>query len=285
MNSSKKGVIAVMSCAMLWSIGGLLIKLVSWSPFAIAGARSLIASIVLLVFLKRPRITFSFAQVGAAVSYAATMILFVLANKTTTAANAIILQYTSPVFAAFLGWMLIGERPSSDQWIALAFVMGGMAMFFMDKLSPGNMLGNIIAVISGITFALFSVFMRMQKDGSPLESMLMSHWLVVLVSLPVVLALPAPAVTPSALGAIAVLGIFQTGISSVLFSIGIKGVTAVQSMLLAVIEPILNPVWVFVATGERPGANALVGGIIILASVTVSSLVTVRRARRASLAG
>jgi drug/metabolite transporter (DMT)-like permease len=285
MFSSKKSVLAVMLCATLWSLGGLFIKLVDWPPFAIAGVRSLIASLILLAFIRKPRFNFTFPQVAAAVSYAATMLLYVAANKTTTAANAILLQYSAPVFAAFFGWFMLSERPSIEQWVSLVFVIGGMAVFFMDRLSPGNALGNGLAVASGVTFAFFSVFMRMQKDGSPIESMLLAHWIVVLVALPFILAGPRLSTGPATLASLAVLGIFQTGIASILFAVGIKGVTAIQSMLLAGLEPILNPVWVLLATGERPGPNALVGGSVILIAVTASSMVTVRKARRQAALG
>ncbi len=274
-----------MLCATLWSLGGLFIKLVDWPPFAIAGVRSLIASLILLAFIRKPRFNFTFPQVAAAVSYAATMLLYVAANKTTTAANAILLQYSAPVFAAFFGWFMLSERPSIEQWVSLVFVIGGMAVFFMDRLSPGNALGNGLAVASGVTFAFFSVFMRMQKDGSPIESMLLAHWIVVLVALPFILAGPRLSTGPATLASLAVLGIFQTGIASILFAVGIKGVTAIQSMLLAGLEPILNPVWVLLATGERPGPNALVGGSVILIAVTASSMVTVRKARRQAALG
>jgi drug/metabolite transporter (DMT)-like permease len=285
MFSSKKSVLAVMLCAMFWSLGGVFIKLVDWPPFAFAGTMSLIASLVLLAFIRKPRFTFSFPQIAAALSYAATMLLYVAANKTTTAANAILLQYSSPVFAAFFGWFMLSERPSIEQWISLLFVVGGMAIFFMDRISPGNALGNCLAVASGVTFALFSVFMRMQKDGSPVESMLLSHWIVVLVALPFICVGPRLSATPATIASLAVLGIFQTGIASILFSVGIRGVTAIQAMLLSGLEPILNPVWVLLVTGERPGPNALVGGVIIIVAVTVSSMITVQRARRSAALG
>jgi drug/metabolite transporter (DMT)-like permease len=284
MEYSKKGIMAIVACAALWSVGGLFIKLVDWHPLVIAGTRSLVASVVLLVYLRRPKITFSFPQIAAAVCNTATMILFVSSTKLTTAANAILLQYSAPVFAAFFGWLLVAERPKIEQWLSLVFVAIGMAVFFMDSLAPGSDLGNLLAAVSGITFGLFSVFMRMQKSGSPLESYLLSHLLTVLIAIPFALTVPFPPIRAVALGSIAVLGVVQIGVSAILFSYAIKRVTAVQAMLLAVIEPLLNPVWVFLVTGERPGVNSFLGGAVIIAAVTASSIITVRRSQASARA-
>lgn len=273
-----RGLLAVVLCAFLWSIGGLLIKWVDLHPLAIAGVRSLIAAGFLLIVLKRPKITRDPAQWGAALCNAATMILFVSANKFTTSANAILLQYCCPVFAAIFGWWILRERPYAEHWVALVLVMGGMALFFVNQLGGGHLAGDLMAIGSGIAFAFFSVFMRMQKDGSPLESILLSHLITGVIGLPFLVS----GGFPDLRGALSLtgLGVFQIGIAAVLFSYGIKRITAVQSMLTAVIEPLMNPVWVLVFTGERPALNALTGGAIILTAVTTSSLVTVYRVRR-----
>jgi drug/metabolite transporter (DMT)-like permease len=274
------GVLAVVATAFLWSSAGLFIKVVDWHPFAIAGSRSLIAAVVILVWLRRPHFHFSFAQVAAAVCNCATMLLFVLANKTTTAANAILIQYVAPVFTAFLGAAMLKERVRPEHWGAMVVVAAGMVVLFMDKLGGGQLFGNLIALCSGLTFSLYFVFMRMQKDGSPLESILMSHLLAALIGLVVSLFMPLPAISLQAVGAIAALGLVQVGVSSVLFAYGIKHVSAVSANLIAVIEPVFNPVWVFLVIREAPSANAVIGGLMIIAAVTVSSVVGARRSAR-----
>jgi drug/metabolite transporter (DMT)-like permease len=277
------GLVAVALCAVLWSTGGLFIKIVPWDPIVISGTRSLIAGIVLLIYLRRPRFTWSAAQIFCALAYAATMISFVFSNKLTTAANAILLQYTAPVYAAFLGAILLGERTHWFDWATIAVVLLGMALFFMDKLSVGGMGGNILSVASGVFFAFAIVLLRKQKDGSPLESILLSHALTFLIALPFMIAqlpgaLKAPG-APLAIGAASFLGIFQVGISSILLSYGVRHVSALQSMLTAIIEPILNPIWVFLLLGEKPSPMALVGGAIILAAVTARSVLTIAGSR------
>ena len=276
MNKSA-GILAMAATAFLWSIAGLFIKVIDWNPIAIAGMRSFVASIVILIYIKRPVIHFSFPQIAAAVANAATMLLFVSANKTTTAANAIILQYIAPVSTAFIGAFLLKERTRIEHYAAIPVVMAGMIIMFFDELGGGRLFGNILAVMSAITFGFYFVFMRMQKDGSPLESILLSHWLTAGICIIVSLFLPVPHVTAKSLASIAVLGVVQVGISSILFSFAIKRISAVSAILLAVIEPVFNPIWVFFAIGEAPGANALAGGGIIVLAVTIASIINAHR--------
>jgi len=253
--------------AFLWSLAGLFIKVIDAHPLTIAGFRSLIAGAVILLCLRRPRFHGSFPQIAAAVANAATMLLFVAANKTTTSANAIILQYVGPIFTAFIGAVLLKERVRIEHITALFFVAGGMAAMFMDKLGGGAMPGNVLAVLSGLAFSFYFVFMRMQKDGSPLESILLAHWLTAAVGLTATLFVPAPHVTLKSVGAIVVLGSVQVGVAAILFAVAIKRISAVTANLIAVIEPVFNPVWVFLALGEVPGPKAVVGGVIIIAAV------------------
>ena len=271
------GILAMAGTAFLWSIAGLFIKVIDWNPIAIAGSRSLIASAVILLYLRHPKIHLSFAQVAAAVANAVTMLLFVSANKTTTATNAIVLQYFAPVSTVFISALLLKERARWEHVVALPVVAAGMILMFLDELGGGRLLGNILAFLSAITFSFYFVFMRMQKDGSPLESVLLSHWLTAAICILLSLFLPVPQVTLHSLGAIAVLGIVQIGLSAILLSIAIKRVSAVQANLIAVIEPVFNPVWVFLAIGEAPGTTALVGGCIILFAVTAASIISARR--------
>ncbi len=271
------GLAALAVCALLWSLAGLFIKVVDWNPLAIAGSRSAVAGLFLLVWIRRPKITFSFAQIGAAVSSAATMLLFVYANKATTSANAILLQYGAPIYTAVLGIFLLKEKPRAEHILAFAAVAAGMVLFFLGDIGGGNLLGDLAGVASGVTFALYYVFLRMQKDGSPLESNLLAHGITAVVALGGACFLPAPVISPAAVAVILALGVFQVGLAAVFLSYGIKRVPAIQGILVAAIEPIMNPVWVFLATGEKPGINSIAGGIVIIAAVLASSAVSMRR--------
>jgi drug/metabolite transporter (DMT)-like permease len=271
------GILAIAGTAFLWSIAGLFIKVIDWNPIAIAGTRSLIASVIIFIYLKRPHIHLSFPQVAAAIANAATMLLFVSANKTTTAANAILLQYFAPVLTVFISAALLKERARLEHYVALPIVVAGMILMFVGELGGGKMLGNVLAILSAVTFSFYFVFMRMQKDGSPLESILLSHWLTAGICVIVSFFLPAPHVTLKSLTAIAVLGIVQIGVSAILFSIGIKRVSAVQANLITVIEPVFNPLWVFLVIGEAPGIRTLIGGVIVILAVTIASIISARR--------
>lgn len=300
------GVPAMAAAAFLWSIAGLFIKIIDWHPLTISGVRSLIAALVILAWIKRPHggrgprfclgIRFRrtrpwlfstgecrpFAQVAAALSYSATMILFVSANKLTTSSNAIILQYIGPIFTAFLGAWILRERARIEHWIAFLFVAAGIGLMFMDKLGGGRFAGDILALLSALTFSLTFIFMRMQKGGSSLESMLLAHALTAVIGLTVSLFLPAPHWTAKALISVAILGIFQVGLAAVLFSYAMKHISAVTANLVAVIEPVFNPVWVFLVLGEAPGARSIAGGLVIIAAVTAASVINSRRIGNAS---
>jgi drug/metabolite transporter (DMT)-like permease len=252
--------------AILWSSGGLLIKWISWNPIAIAGMRSAIAALVLLVALRRPHLTWSSAQIGGAVAYTVTVILFVLANKLTTAANAILLQYTSPIYVALFGAWFLGERATWLDWATILVVMFGMGLFFFDDLTAGGFWGNVCAISSGVTFACFVLFMRKQKSGSPLESVFLGNILTALIGFPFMFQ-----TMPNASSWVGLLfsGVLQLGLSHVLYSVAIKHVTALEAILISVIEPILNPLWVLLVLGEAPGPWAFLGGFIVLVSVTI----------------
>jgi len=270
------GVPAMAAAAFLWSVAGLFIKIIDWHPLTIAGIRSLIAAGVILLYLKRPKIHFSFPQIAAAVSYSATMILFVSANKLTTSSNAIILQYIGPIFTAFLGAWILKERARLEHGIAFLFVAAGIALMFLDKLGGGRLAGDLLALLSALAFSLTFIFMRMQKDGSPLESMLLAHGLTAVAGLCVSLFLPAPHWTAKALASVAVLGVFQVGLAAIIFAYAIKHISAVTANLVAVIEPVFNPLWVFLVLGEVPGARSIAGGAVIILAVTAASVVNAK---------
>jgi len=274
MEIRSKAIIFLLLSAILWSFGGLFIKLVSWNPVAIAGLRGFIAMVVLIVYVRHPHFTWSFAQIGGAIAYAVTVTLFVIATKLTTAANAILLQYTAPVYVAFLGSWILKERVLWFDWLIVLTVIGGMALFFLDHLTPGNQLGNVSAILSGVGFACFVLFMRKQKNESPLETVLLGDFFTGLIGLPFMFES-----IPGALSWLGLLflGVVQLGLSYILYSEAIKHVTALEAILIPGIEPILNPIWVFLMLGEAPGKWALVGGFVVLVSVTVRSLIAIRR--------
>lgn len=274
MSSKLKATILLALTAVLWSTGGLLIKSVQWDPIAIAGMRSAIASLLLLALSGKPKFTWSRAQIGGAIAYMATVVLFVMATKMTSAANAILLQYTGPIYVALFGRWYLGERTTRLDWITIGVVLVGMGMFFMDSLSTEGMAGNLIAIASGVAFAWLALFLRKQKNERPEDSILLGNWLAALVAIPFMVTSGMPS-TESWIG-MGLLGIVQLGFSYILYAKAIRHVSALEALLVPVIEPILNPVWVMVFIGETPQQWAIVGGAVVLTAITVRGILTLR---------
>ena len=251
--------------ALCWSLGGVLIKSIDWPPMAIAGGRSAIAVPVILLCMGRPRLTFSPAQIGGALGYAATVILFVFATRMTTAANAIFLQYTAPIYVALIGRWYLSERALPIDWVVIATALIGIALFFFDHLTVSGWWGNIIALASGLAFASVALFLRKEKAGSPVTSILLGNLIVALAGLPFILG--APSLGRNGLWCLLLLGTLQLGLPYVLYAAAIKHVTALEATLIPLLEPILNPLWVMIALGERPGRWAIVGGMLVLGAV------------------
>lgn len=264
--------------ALIWGSGGLAIKLVDLPPLALTSARSALSALTLaLVFRGRlnfSRAALSPARLCAAGSYAALLALNVAATKWTTAANAIFLAYTAPVYVALLAPRLLGERTRPLDWAFIAAVLCGMGLFFLDRLSAEGLLGNLAAAASGLAYAAFTLSMRAQKDASPVESVLLGHVLVALLGLPQLLT-----TTPAAsdLLGLAYLGIVQQGLSLALYVWCIKRLGALEAMLIMTLEPILNPLLVALGTGELPGGFAVAGGAVVVGAVTLRGILQARR--------
>lgn len=274
MDKKPKMILYLVITAILWSTGGFLIKAVDASPLAIAGVRSVISALLILITIRKPKFSWSAPQIGAALAFAATLLLFVVATKLTTSANAILIQYSAPIYAAFLGAWILKEKLRPIDVITIFVVLGGIFLFFIDSISFDGLLGNVLAAISGITFGSFAVLMRMQKEGSPIESVLLGNIIVAVVGTPFL-----SVQLPDTKGwlYLAIMGVMQLGIPYILYSKAIKHVTALEASLIPVLEPILNPVWVFLLVGEAPGKWAVVGGVIVIAAVTGRCLISIKK--------
>lgn len=264
-----RAVLFLLSAAILWSTAGFTIKYIQWNALAISGVRSAIAALVFLVVFRNMKISGSWLQIVAALAYAATVSMFVVANKMTTAANAILLQYTAPVYVALLGAWLLKEKTTLRDWLTIGAVLAGMLLFFLEKMTPGNMWGNFFALASGFTFALFIVLLRKQKDESPAAAVFLGNIITFAIGLPFMFD-DIPAF--SGWMALLFLGVFQLGSSYVLYTMAIPHVTAMEAILIPLIEPVLNPIWVFLLMGEIPAWSAILGGFVILAAVTFRNL-------------
>ena len=261
--------------ALLWSTGGFLVKGIHWHPVAIAGMRSLIAATVILIVIRKPELTWSLPQLGGAGCYAGAVILYVIANKLTTAANVVLLMYTAPIYVIIFGPWFLKEKASGKDWLAVGIVMVGISIFFIERLSPEGFLGNVLAVLSGLSFAWMTLFLRKQKRGSPVESVFLGNLLAAVIGLPFFFKEELPEINGILM--LVALGTFQLGISYVLYAKAIQKVRAFQAVLITMLEPILNPLWVFLLQGEVPGKWALTGGAIVMVTVVFHGLTTGRK--------
>jgi drug/metabolite transporter (DMT)-like permease len=260
--------------ALCWSLGGVLIKSIDWPPMAIAAGRSAIAIPMILLCIGRPRFTFSAAQIGGALSYAGTVVLFVFATRMTTAANAIFLQYTAPIYVALIGRWYLGERASRIDWLVIAVALVGIGLFFMDRLTVSGWWGNIMALASGLAFALVALFLRKEKAGSPIASIVLGNVIFALAGLPFILR--APSLGEESLWRLVLLGTIQLGLPYIFYATAIKQVTALEATLIPLLEPVLNPLWVMLALGEQPGPWAILGGLLVLGAVLGRGVIMMR---------
>jgi drug/metabolite transporter (DMT)-like permease len=267
----------LIAASVLWSFGGVLIKSVEWNAMAIAGTRSLLAAVVMAAFFGWPRGGFTRVQLVAGLAYAGTVIAFVFAVRWTTAANAIFLQYTAPIYVAALSHRLLGERPLRSDWALIGLALAGIALFFLDDLTLTGMHGIAMALFSGACFAAMILLLRRQREGSPGTAVLLGNLIAALVALPWMVRGPFPSTTGWV--ALGTLGALQLGFSYVLYSIAIRRVTAIEAAVLPLLEPILTPLWVMLATGERPGRWALAGATLVLGAVLSRALLSILRRR------
>lgn len=264
--------------ALCWSLGGILIKWIAWPPLAIAGARGFLAALFLVVVQRRLRFTLSSVQLGAAVAYALCTFAFVVATKLTTAANAILLQYTAPVWVALAGAWFLGERTTRLDWVAIVIAFIGMGLFFADGLRADSLLGIGVGLLAGLGYAAMTLLMRKQKDSSVTESIILGNLIAGAIGLPFMIA--APALPTSGWLPIMALGFVQLGLGYAIYSRAIKHVTALEAVIIPVIEPILNPLWVMLFIGEKPGGLALLGGLLVLLAVTWRAVHSIRQPAR-----
>ena len=262
----RRGTVCVFLAAVLFSIGGLCFKVIPWNALSINSARSILALVVIAVFLiatKHPLRCNRWILLGAC-CVCGTNVFYALANKITTAANTIVLQFTAPIFVIVLGILFWHKKPTKLDVFACAVVLFGVVCFFVDGLSMGGMLGNFLALISGITYA--GVFMLNElPDADPICSVFWADMMSVVIGLPF-LAQETDFSAKPIIGIIA-LGVFQVGIAYVLMCIGLKTTPSVRAALITGIEPVLNPLLVAIFYRETVGPLALVGAVIVVFGV------------------
>jgi drug/metabolite transporter (DMT)-like permease len=261
--------------AALWSASGVLVKGLDWSPVAIASGRGLLAGLTMSFLLPggfRPA-RLNRTQVFSGFCLAILSVCYVSALKLTAAANAIVLQYTAPFWVAILAPLALGERTSGRDWLFIGLIFGGVVLFFVDGLSPAGFWGNILALVSGFFFGLQALLLRARNNYLPAGGLILGNYLTFLLGL-WAWAGPWPGLKGWLF--LILLGVFQMGVAYYLYSLAAPRVTSLELVLVTMLEPVLNPVWVYLAYGEAPGSGAFMGGLVVIGSVILWSFLKKR---------
>lgn len=263
-----KGTFYILLSAIFFSLAGILIKSIEWSSLSISGARSFLSMIVILIYMKSRGHKFVLNKAvlfGAACNFLMS-VSFVIATKMTSAANAIVLQFTEPVFIIIAMWLITKIKPRKDTIITCIVVFAGILCFFFDRLTQDGMIGNLLAIFSGIAYT--GVFLIKKVPGNDFESsLLVSHFLSIVISVPFIFR--ETDFGTSTLILVLVLGVVQYGLSYVFLSIGLDRVSPVSASLTSTIEPVLNPLIVAFFTNERLTIFEVIGGLLVIGASSI----------------
>jgi drug/metabolite transporter (DMT)-like permease len=277
----------VLGAALLWSTGGLFIKWTSLSAFELTLGRSLLAALTVAFFTRREGFRPNKMTILTSLLYAGLLLLFVIATKLTTAANAIFLQYTAPIYVLILEPLFYKEKFRRADLVAVAACIIGMSLFFVGKLRPQDVKGNLAALASGLCFAFYILLLRHPHSQrvNRASSVIYGNLLLVLFTAVVIFAMPGSFsnlqhTSLQDAASVLYLGVIQIGVAYTLFTLGMaRGVRSLDAAIVGYIEPVLNPIWVFLFLGERPSTWALMGGAIIIAAVATHTIWGARKAK------
>ena len=273
-----KSMLAVLLAALCFSIGGICVKLIPWSPLAINGARNLIGAVVVGIFLlvTRHRIRISRSVIIGAVSTIGVTTCFIIANKLTTAANAIVLQYTAPVFVIVLMALIFHEKPAGKEILTCAAVFFGVFLFFLDGLRAGNLTGDLVAVLAGIFYAGV-LMMNTAEDADALSSCFLGQLASGIIFTP--LCIRETDFSAPVIATVIILGVVQVGLAYVFLSVGIRRTKAITASFIMSLEPIMSPVWVALFYGEMITPLAAAAMVIVIGAVTIYNRVSLKEDR------
>ena len=269
-NKAAEGRFILVCTALLWGLAGLCVKSITWSALSIIAVRSIISLIMLLCIKRSFKLKFSKTNILGAIMMSATGILYVAAIKLTTAGTAIVLQYTAPILVFLFAVIFRGRKARATEVILTLAVFAGCVLSFADSLDFTRILGNLLAIASGITYA--GQIIIMNEDGCDTQDCtIISNGISFIVCLPF-LFIEQPVFDLHNIIWILVLSIFQYGLANILFARGIQMVDSVEASLLLSIEPVFNPIPVAIFCGEHMGPLALIGSAIVIVSIALYSL-------------
>ncbi len=278
MTKEKIAIIEMVVCSALWSIAGIIIKLIDCNPFVIAGFRSLFAAVTVLLFmlLFKKKVVFNKKVVTTSVFMCLTFLSFVCANKHTTSANAIVLQFTAPVFILIISALFLKQKLRKIDVITTVLTLAGITLFFIDDVDGGRLLGNIFGVLAGLFMGTMFICVGSVSMDERLSGTLFAHFLTALVGIPF-LSFTQNTLNGQTVFLFVVLGVVQLGVPYILMCFASGKLRPIAISLLSVIEPLLNPVWVAVFYKEIPGITAFFGAALILITITLWCLINDRQ--------
>jgi drug/metabolite transporter (DMT)-like permease len=283
MSTKRKGELMMVVCAVLWSISGITMKYIDWSPFLISGGRGLFSALIVYLSMRVSHYPMKFTKksMGIAICTFINILTFISANKLTTAANAIVLQYTAPIFVVLITVFVLKRRLKAHEIIAVLVAICGVVLFFLDQMSPQGMLGNILATTSGFFMGLvYALSGEIKDDGERISGLVIGHALLALIGIPVGLVFTDPAnITLVPILLVVFLGTVQMGIPYVLFGRASVMISGVELSLITMLEPMLNPLWVALIYGEIPGPRALFGMVLIIGAVVAYTVIDGKRSK------
>lgn len=281
-----QGNLIILVTALLWSTGGVLIKFIPWGTLSIASLRGLISVTILMGLrqLKRrngtyEKLRFTKYNMAAGVAMFATSVLFLAANKLTTAANAIVLQYIAPILILLYTAIVQKRRPTKAEILLTVLVFCGCVLAFSDKLGGNSLLGDSLAILSGFCFAALILLSRNEHTQAE-DGQIIGTGMGFIFGLPFLLTDSTITTDPASVGAMLALGLLQYCLPSFLFAKGVKMTHPVAASIILTVEPIMSPIWVFLFLGELPGTLAIIGFVLVITAVTMQSLIPILRRPR-----
>jgi len=275
MTEHQKGIIAIIIAALLWSTGGLFIKLISLDAYQLSFYRSLFSALTFVLLFRKKVFVFNLPVFLNGLFYTGILILFVVATKLTTAANAIFLQYTAPIYVLIFEPLILKTKLRAINVISVFISFFGMTLFFVGEISPTHLEGNLIALFSGICFAAFLIGIRKSSEEYRVPSIFWGNIFIPILCFQSVY--PEFNIDLKNILMVTYLGIFQIGFAYAIFTYSIKRIEGIEAGLIAMIEPVMNPIWVYLGYGEKPSPFAILGGLIILSTISIRTIITERR--------
>lgn len=265
-----KAVLLTCLVALVWSLAGFNIKVIDWAPLSITGGRSLIAAILMGPFIiRKDMLRINGPIILCALSYVVFNYSFILSTKLTTSAYAIMMQYTAPVYIVLFSWLVWHEKVSLNDIICIIFVAIGMGFFFSDSSITGSLFGKIIAILNGISFASISICFKLQKVNNPVVSIFWGNVFTAVIGIPFITTSGIPDMQSMLFLLLA--GVIAAA-SYTTYAYVSTNLSALETVLIPIIDPVMNPVWVCLMLGEIPGIRTIIGACVILIAVIIRNV-------------